>query len=75
MPDLQCSWWPDVWFGKSLTEFCAAHDLGGSDWQLLIDVASQGGAHFLALGVTMYVGVKLGRPLYLVYKRLRNKGK
>ena len=26
-PDLQCTWWPDVWFGVSLTPCCVNHDL------------------------------------------------
>lgn len=32
--DMQCTWWPDVWFGVPITDCCAAHDLGGTHTEL-----------------------------------------
>lgn len=34
MADMQCTWWPDTWFGVSITECCIEHDLGGTHTQL-----------------------------------------
>ena len=72
-PDMQCTWWPDTWFGKSITEYCIKHDLGGSDIDLMLDVAAQGGLHFVAVGGIMYVGLKFGGPVYRFYKRIKNR--
>lgn len=71
MPDFECTWWPDVWFGHSLTEFCIAHDLGGTDLQLAQDVAGLGGG-FIALGAVMYVGLKLFGQFYRAWKKRNN---
>ena len=30
-PDFECSWWPDIWFGHSLTPCCVEHDLSALD--------------------------------------------
>lgn len=38
MPDLECTWWPDIWFGFNLQPCCEQHDLGGSDWSLFLCV-------------------------------------
>ena len=34
MPDFECTWFPDVWFGISLTDCCVSHDLGGTNQEL-----------------------------------------
>lgn len=75
IPDLQCSWWPDVWFGVSITNCCIDHDLGGSDFKLLTCVYetfnTNGftfGASGLVLGIIMYIGIKTFRPVYTKIK-------
>lgn len=68
MADMECSWWPDNWFGVSLTQCCIDHDLGGSDWALALCVADQHPA-FLPLGLVMFLGVTFGRPIYMAIKR------
>ena len=70
-PDFQCSWWPDQWFGQSLTECCIAHDLGGVDLDLAACVAGLGDWKFAVLGLVMLIGVKFGRPIYEAWKRLK----
>ena len=35
-PDLECTWWPDTWFGFNISSCCVEHDLGGSDWGLFL---------------------------------------
>lgn len=71
MPDLECSWWPDSWFGLSITDCCIAHDLGASDSALAACVADKGGPAFLLLAIVMFAGVKLGRPIYRALSRRR----
>jgi len=68
MPDMQCTLWPDIWFGISLTDYCIKHDLGGTDWQLFVDVAQNGGV-FVFLGAIMYAGLKLFGPFYRAWKK------
>lgn len=68
-PDFECTLWPDGWFGQSITDCCIAHDLGGSDAELAACVAGHGGAGFLILGLVMWAGVKLFRPIYRAWKR------
>lgn len=68
LPDFECSWWPDTWFGISLTQCCIDHDLGGSDWDLMLCVSNQHPG-FWILGVVMFVGVIFGRPFYKFVKR------
>lgn len=62
-PDMQCTWWPDVWFGVSITHCCVAHDLGGSDAELAMCVASAAW-WLLPVALVMWLGVKAGRPIY-----------
>ncbi len=71
-PDLQCTWFPDTWFGVSLTDCCIAHDLGGTDLALMHCVA-QKGPLFAVLGFAMLVGVIFGRPIYRAYMKFINK--
>jgi len=63
-PDYQCTWWPDVWFGISITDCCIAHDLGGSDTGLFLCVAGKGGWEFTVLAFVMIAGLALFRPFY-----------
>lgn len=62
-PDFQCSWWPDKWFGVSITDCCVRHDVGGSDWDLAVCVAHKHPG-FWIIAVVMLVGVILFRPFY-----------
>jgi hypothetical protein len=39
-PDLECTWWPDVWFGTSLTRCCTVHDLSALDLGSSLDLGS-----------------------------------
>lgn len=71
-PDYQCTWWPDVWFGTSLTDCCIAHDLGGTDIGLMSCVAHHGPI-FAVIGFIMLIGVTFGRPIYRAYMRYRGK--
>ncbi len=68
IPDMQCSMWPDIWFGFSLTQCCILHDLGGSDLDLLMCVADLS-PMLIPIGIIMFIGVKLLRPLYLLFKK------
>lgn len=40
MPDLECTWFPDVWLGISLTPCCASHDVSALDLQSSIDLGA-----------------------------------
>lgn len=74
--DLECTWWPDVWFGVSIQDCCIAHDLGGSDLELFSCVASDKGLPIIA--VVMIIGLIVGRPIYRKiqkYKRKTNEPK
>jgi hypothetical protein len=73
-PDFQCTWWPDTWFGVSLSDCCIAHDLGGGDIALMQCVADKGPA-FAVIGLVMLVGVTFGRPIYRAYMRLNRTNK
>jgi hypothetical protein len=72
MIDYECTWWPDIWFGISLTDCCIAHDLGGSDLALAMCIADKHPA-FWIIGVIMFIGVILGRPIYRAYMRAKNE--
>jgi hypothetical protein len=67
-PDMQCTWWPDEWFGVSITHCCVAHDLGGTDWQLAVCVA-QTSPWLIPVAAMMLVGVIFGRTIYRKIKR------
>lgn len=71
MIDYECSWWPDEWFGISLTKCCIQHDLGGSDWQLVQCVADQHPL-FIILGIAMFIGLLLGRPFYRMWRKIND---
>ena len=73
-PDYQCTWFPDTWFGVSLTDCCIAHDLGGSDIGLMQCVAHKGPV-FAVIGAVMLVGVTFGRPIYRAYMLSKFKNK
>ena len=72
MPDFECTWWPDQWFGISITQCCVEHDLGGTDWRLAQCVAEQHPLFFI-LGAVMLVGVTLFRPIYYAYQRRKRQ--
>lgn len=38
MVDLECTYWPDVWFGVSLTDCCVRHDLSSLSLEDSIDL-------------------------------------
>lgn len=38
MPDMECSWWPDVWFRVDLGPCCRIHDVSRLDLQSSIDL-------------------------------------
>lgn len=77
-PDMQCTWWPDTWFGVSITPCCRAHDLGGTHTELAACVL-----HTLTmanpwlalpaglLAVVMWAGV--AGPPGMIYRRLRGR--
>lgn len=67
-PDMQCTWWPDEWFGQSITHCCIQHDLGGSDLDLARCVYETN-PWLLPVAGLMLVGVILGRPIYRAIKR------
>lgn len=67
VPDFQCTWWRDIWWGVSINDCCVRHDLGSPDLDLLWCVADKGGWEFLVLGIVMYIGVKVGRPFYRLW--------
>lgn len=67
MPDLECTAWPDVWFGVSITDCCVAHDLGGTDWALAQCVAGKGDGFWL-LGLIMLIGLS---TLGVIYRAIR----
>ena len=74
MPDLQCTFFPDVWFGVSLTPCCIAHDLSPLDTASSIElarcvVARMGTAHpvagivlagLMAAATAVWCGIKYG---------------
>ena len=73
-PDFECTWWPDVWFGVSLTDCCAAHDVSSLDAASSIDlgvcaVRALAGTHpvaglvvgsAMALGTFVWCALKYG---------------
>jgi len=69
MPDYECTWWPDNWFGINITDLCIKHDLGGSDIDLAIDVASRSPI-LIPVGIAMYVGL---RTFGVIYRRNKRK--
>ncbi len=69
-PDLECTWWPDEFFGVNINHCCVAHDLGGSDVELFACVAAQHPLFFI-LGAVMLVGIFLFRPIYLRIEAMR----
>ena len=70
-PDYECTYWPDTWFGISLTDCCIQHDLTASSIDLAVCVVNT--AWWLwPLGVVMMIGTALARPYYDWRKR-RNK--
>lgn len=71
--DYECTSWPDVWFGISITDCCITHDLGGSNWELAMCVADKHWA-FLPLGIIMFLGIIFLKPLYKALLRRRKNG-
>lgn len=71
-PDYECTWFPDLWFGTSLTDCCIQHDLGGGDLLLAQCVADKGPI-FALISVVMFIGVIFGRPIYRFYMNRKNK--
>lgn len=67
MPDFECTWWPDTWFGISLTQCCIEHDLGGSDLDLFHCVAAQHPA-LVPIAAAMLVGVVAWRVFRSIRK-------
>ena len=65
--DYECTWWPDIWFGVSITDCCIAHDLGGSDLQLATCVFHAFPLSLkipaAVLAVVMLVGITLALPI------------
>lgn len=74
---MQCTWWPDVWFGQSIIDCCIAHDLApaglASHIQLGRCVAAHGGLAFQVLGAVMVAGVIVGLPFYRFWKRRQSR--
>tara|TARA_R110002126_G_scaffold21929_15_gene78811 strand:- start:1017 stop:1235 length:219 start_codon:yes stop_codon:yes gene_type:complete len=69
-PDLECTLWPDTWFGISITDLCAKHDLGQlTDWGLAMAVADRHPV-LAGVGVLMGAGLTVFGP---IYKRFRRK--
>ncbi|MEC5291956.1 hypothetical protein VSX64_14450 [Aurantimonas sp. C2-6-R+9] len=74
MPDLECTWWPDVWFGVRLTDCCAAHDLSPLDTASSLDLGAcvagtMAASHpvagialgaIMAFGTAVWCGLKCG---------------
>ena len=71
MTDFQCTWWPDVWFGLSLTDCCIQHDLSGDHLALMRCVAEIHPA-LIPVAVVMFLGLVFLKPLiYTPIKRAR----
>lgn len=66
---MQCTMWPDLWFGHSLTDCCIAHDLGGSDIELARCVADTVPGWGWAIGAAMLAGLTLFGPVYRALRR------
>lgn len=70
--DYTCTGWIDSFLGISFNDCCVAHDLGGTDLELMQCVSLKH-PWFIIMGVIMFVGVKLGRPVYRAVLNMRNK--
>mgnify|MGYP003151991453 CR=1 FL=1 len=70
MSDFQCTWWPDTWFGFSLTECCIQHDYSGDHVELMACVAS---IHWslIPLSVVMLLGLVFLKPIFYTPFRKR----
>ncbi|WP_182422033.1 hypothetical protein [Aureimonas sp. ME7] len=74
MIDYQCTYWPDVWFGISLTDCCVTHDLSRLDLSSSIDlgvcafralatvnpVAGAVVGTLMAIGTAVWCGIRHG---------------
>lgn len=65
MPDFLCTWWPDVWFGISITCCCIDHDLveqtTSAHWDLMMCVIGRLGWWGVPVGGVMFIGL-VGPP-------------
>lgn len=69
MPDMECTWWPDDWFGLNITNCCIEHDLGASDWELFLCVGEQD-PRLWPVAFLMLIGLAtLGR----IYRKFQRK--
>ncbi|MCD1644162.1 hypothetical protein [Aurantimonas coralicida] len=74
IPDLECTAFPDVWFGVSITPCCAAHDVSPLDTASSLDLGvcvfqTLSGSHPIAasiiagvmvLGTAIWCGLRYG---------------
>mgnify|MGYP003683321097 CR=1 FL=1 len=73
MPDFVCTWFPDVWFGISITCCCITHDLvaqtTAAHWDLMLCVIGQLGWLGVPVGGAMFIG--LVGPPGMIYRALK----
>ena len=69
MADLQCTWWPDNWFGLNITDCCKQHDLGASDWELFLCVGEQD-PRLWPVAFAMLIGLS---TFGVIYRKLQRK--
>lgn len=77
MPDLVCTFFPDVWFGVSITPCCICHDLTAqtwaAHWDLMQCVIDQLGWRGVPIGAVMFLGL-IGPP-GMIYRSIQKRRK
>lgn len=72
-PDMECTWFVE-WLFFLVTPACQLHDLGLSDegfFLAIVGLGSAAGYRYInyIVAAIYYVGVKLGGPIYRLYKK------
>lgn len=70
MPDFECTFWPDNWFGYSLTNCCIVHDHGGTDFELFNCISNIHPSLYVIGGI-MFIGLRLLGPTYRLLRTRR----
>lgn len=73
MPDFECTWWLDTWFGVSITPCCERHDLVeqtlSAHWDLAVCVVGQLGWAGIPVAGLMLIG--LVGPPGMIYRKIQ----
>lgn len=73
MPDLVCTWFPDIWFGIPITPCCIDHDLvaqtTAAHWDLMMCVIDRLGWWGVPIGGVMFLG--LVGPPGMIYRKIQ----